>query len=150
MSRFTFAATALAGLGLLVLVGPASAQPATAPSNPTTQSSWTDLPVKDDPTLAEPMVRHGHEVFQARCNLCHGDWPKDVRPGMVPMVGTQMLQRKYKGSKPALLEQRTDLTPDLVRYFVRHGQGIMPFFRPTEVSDADLDAIAAYLTRKRR
>jgi hypothetical protein len=66
------------------------------------------------------------------------------------MAGTQALEAKYKGAKPALLEQRTDLTPDVVRFFVRHGSGVMPFFRKTEVSDADLDALAAYLTRKRR
>ena len=137
---------ALAGLAF---AGAASAQPATAPSNLTAESGWLTVPAKPDPSLKTPLLRHGYEVFKARCNLCHGDWPKDIKPGMVPMVGTQTLQRKYKGSKPALLDQRTDLTPELVKFFVRHGQGVMPFFRPTEVSDADLDAIAAYLTRKR-
>jgi mono/diheme cytochrome c family protein len=34
-----------------------------------------------------------------------------------------------------------------VKTFVRNGVSIMPFFRKTEISDADLDAIAAYLTR---
>jgi hypothetical protein len=66
------------------------------------------------------------------------------------MAGTQALEAKYKGSKPALLEERTDLTPELVRFYVRHGSGVMPFFRKTEVSDADLDALAAYLSRKHR
>jgi len=32
---------------------------------------------------------------------------------------------------------------------VRRGVSIMPFFRKTEVSDADLAAITAYLTRPR-
>ena len=140
---------ALAVLGGLAVVTAAAAQPAAAPSNPTAESGWVTLPIKPDTSLKTPLIQHGHEVFQARCNLCHGDYPKDIKPGMVPMAGTQALKAKYKGSKPALLEQRTDLTPELVRFYVRHGQGIMPFFRPTEVSDADLDAIAAYLTRKR-
>lgn len=140
---------ALAVLGGFAVVTAAAAQPAAAPSNPTAGSGWVTLPIKPDPSLKTPLIQHGHEVFQARCNLCHGDWPKDIKPGMVPMAGTQKLQLKYNGSKPALLEQRTDLTPELIKFYVRHGQGIMPFFRPTEVSDTDLDAIAAYLTRKR-
>ena len=148
MTRMTLLIALAASAGL-ALAASAGAQPATAPSNGTTQSGWVASPIKDDASLTDPLIRHGHDVFQARCNLCHGSFPADMKPGMTPMVGTQMLQAKYKGSKPALLEERTDLTPETVRYFVRHGQGIMPFFRPTEVSDADLDAIAAYLTRKR-
>ena len=33
---------------------------------------------------------------------------------------------------------------------MRKGVSIMPFFRKTEVSDADLDALAAYLARARK
>jgi hypothetical protein len=36
-----------------------------------------------------------------------------------------------------------------VALFVRRGVATMPFYRKTEVSDADLAALAAYLTRKR-
>lgn len=135
--------------GGLALAAAALAQPASAPPNGTVQSGWVDTPIKPDPSLKDPLLQRGHDLFQARCHLCHGDWPKDSKPGMPPMAGTQALQAKYKGAKPALLEQRTDLTPETVKFFVRHGVGIMPFFRPTEVSDADLDAIAAYLARKR-
>ena len=141
--------TLIGALAVLAIAAAAAAQPVSAPSNATAQSGWVTVPIRPDPSLKTPLLQRGHDLFQARCNLCHGDWPKDIKPGMVPMVGTQTLQRKYKGSKPALLDQRTDLTPELVKFFVRHGQGVMPFFRPTEVSDADLDAIAAYLTRKR-
>jgi mono/diheme cytochrome c family protein len=60
------------------------------------------------------------------------------------------LQSKYKGALPALLDKRTDLTAQLVKTYVRNGISIMPFFRKTEISDADLDAIAAYLTRNNK
>jgi mono/diheme cytochrome c family protein len=127
---------------IALLAAPAIAQAQT--------SSWTTFQPKGragDP----PLVQRGQEVFQARCNLCHGAPPKDAGPGTGAwMAGTQALEARYKGSKPALLEQRTDLTPDLVKFYVRHGSGVMPFFRKTEVSDADLDALAAYLSRKRR
>jgi len=34
-----------------------------------------------------------------------------------------------------------------VKYFVRHGISVMPQFRKTEISDAELDALAAFLSR---
>jgi mono/diheme cytochrome c family protein len=58
-------------------------------------------------------------------------------------------QFKYRGRLPAALEQRTDLTPQIVIYYVRHGIAMMPSFRKTELSDAQVAAIAAYLTRKK-
>ena len=63
------------------------------------------------------------------------------------MPGTVALQTKYKGAKPGLLSERTDLIPPVTKSFVRKGVSIMPFFRKTEISDADLDALAAYLAR---
>jgi mono/diheme cytochrome c family protein len=83
----------------------------------------------------------GREAYQYWCASCHG------RGTGVP--GTVALQAKYGGKVPAPLEDRTDLTAATVRFFVRRGVSIMPFFRKTEVSNADLDAIAAYLTRPR-
>jgi len=81
----------------------------------------------------------GKQVYQYWCWNCHGEG--------VGKPGTQALNAKYKGSKPAILDQRTDLTPALTRFFVRKGVSIMPFFRKTEVSESDLDALAAYLAR---
>jgi mono/diheme cytochrome c family protein len=83
----------------------------------------------------------GRELYQYWCATCHG------RGAGFP--GTVALQAKYGGKVPALLEDRTDLAAATVRFSVRRGVSIMPFFRKTEVSDADLDAIAAYLTRPR-
>ena len=83
----------------------------------------------------------GREVYQYWCATCHG------RGTGSP--GTVALQAKYAGKVTAVLEDRTDLSAATVRLFVRRGVSIMPFFRKTEVSDADLDALAAYLTRPR-
>ena len=49
-----------------------------------------------------------------------------------------------------MLSERTDLTPAVTKIFVRKGVSIMPFFRKTEISDADLDAIGAYLARNNK
>lgn len=35
----------------------------------------------------------------------------------------------------------------MTKTFVRQGVSVMLFFRKTEISDADLDALAAYLAR---
>ena len=55
---------------------------------------------------------------------------------------------KYGGKVPAVLDERRDLVPEFVKTIVRNGVSVMPFFRKTEISDSDLDALAAYLARK--
>jgi (+)-pinoresinol hydroxylase len=141
-SRAGFARTcawALAASGILATSAFAEEQ----------SSSWTTFTPRGS-DAASPLLKRGEEVYQAKCNLCHGRVAKDVAPGPgAQMSGTQALAAKYGGKKPAVLEDRTDLTADVVKYYVRHGAGIMPFFRKTEVSDAELDAIAAWLARKR-
>ena len=87
-------------------------------------------------------VERGTAVFNNWCSACHS---RDVRNG----PGTRSLQNKYQGKLPAALEDRTDLSVASVELFVRRGVATMPFYRKTEVSDADLAALAAYLTRKR-
>ncbi len=61
------------------------------------------------------------------------------------MPGTMALHFKYNDTVSPLLEQRGNLTPDLLRVFVRRGVSMMPSFRKTELSDSDIEALAAYL-----
>ena len=91
---------------------------------------------------AQQSVARGNEVFENWCAPCHA--PGARHPG------TQALEALYKGAKPAALEQRTDLLPELTRAFVRTGVSVMPPFRKTEISDSDLEALAAYLAPKTR
>jgi (+)-pinoresinol hydroxylase len=85
-------------------------------------------------------ARASDPTFEKWCSHCH-------RSGIY-MAGTLGLQRKYNGSKPALLEQRDDLTVASVKAFVRHGSNSMPPFRKTEISDAELDTLARYLAKQ--
>jgi mono/diheme cytochrome c family protein len=96
--------------------------------------SWTWRPVS-------PTVDPGKAEFERACSICHGSGPD--RPG------TSSLQIKYNGKVPALLEERTDLTADAVRYYIRNGVAMMPRFRKTELTDAQVDSIARYLSRAR-
>ena len=84
----------------------------------------------------------GRQVFENWCAPCHAPGPRHP--------GTQALEALYKGAKPAALEERTDLVPSLTETFVRTGVSVMPPFRKTEISDADLAALAAYLAPRAR
>ena len=85
----------------------------------------------------------GKAKFDHSCAPCHGAGVGDDGRAMLP--GTDALRIKYRGSLPALLEQRTDLTADAIRTFLRRGTWSMPPFRPTEVTEVDIQDIAAYL-----
>ena len=126
--------TLLIGAVVLGLGAPAAAQ---APQTPAWHRSRAA-----SPPAAGPLEARGAAVFNNWCVACHD---KDPQNG----PATRSLQFKYQGTLPAALEDRRDLTPAAVKLFVRQGVATMPFFRKTEVSDADLDALAAYLSAKR-
>jgi len=88
-----------------------------------------------------PALAHGKAVYDLWCAPCHA-------PGPRKHPGTAALQVLYKDEKPAVLEERLDLTPELVSFYVRNGVSIMPFFRKTEISDKDLEVLGAYLARR--
>ncbi len=98
------------------------------------------LAAAEDSTAQAAEIDRGHAVFDRWCAPCHAPGP--LHPG------TQALAVKYKGTPPAPLEQRTDLTPAVVRFYVRNGVYIMPPFRKTEITDSELEALGAYLSRK--
>jgi (+)-pinoresinol hydroxylase len=79
----------------------------------------------------------GKAVFDQWCAPCHAPGPRHP--------GTQALEVLYGGAKPAALEERGDLVPEITRAFVRTGASVMPPFRKTEVSDEELEAVARYL-----
>jgi (+)-pinoresinol hydroxylase len=81
----------------------------------------------------------GRLVYERWCAACHD-------PG-IEHPGTNALTTKYKGVKSGVILEWTDLPPEFVRHIVRTGISVMPQFRKTEISDADLDALAAYLSR---
>lgn len=92
----------------------------------------------DTPPAAESQ---GRAVYEKWCAPCHD-------PG-IEHPGTHALMTKYSGSPRAsgIITEWKDLTPQYVRFMVRHGMSVMPHFRKTEITDAELDALAKYLTR---
>jgi mono/diheme cytochrome c family protein len=81
----------------------------------------------------------GRAVYTNWCAPCHD-------PG-VTHPGTHALTAKYQGVKSGVLLEWRDLSVSTVKVLVRHGISVMPQFRKTEISDQELDALAAYLAR---
>jgi len=86
----------------------------------------------------------GQATYELWCADCHA--ATGGRFGMPP-AGYNVLQRRYQDAKPGELSKRTDLDAAYIKTVVRNGLNIMPRTRKTEISDAQLDDLAAYLTR---
>ncbi len=98
------------------------------------------LAVQDASAEDPPDLERGKAVYEHWCAPCHAPGPGHP--------GTQSLQLKYDGSLPAVLLERTDLPPETIKTFVRQGILSMAPFRKTEITDAELDDLAAYITRR--
>jgi mono/diheme cytochrome c family protein len=95
---------------------------------------WASQPA----VMAGAAQADGGKVYTKWCRDCHS---------MPTGSGTMALQRRYGGNPSAFLEQRGDLNADYVRQVVRHGISFMPSFRKTEISDAEVANLAAYLAK---
>ena len=89
------------------------------------------------PAHAAEGAADGAQVYARWCVHCHDSGRGNP--------GTQSLQIKYKGQVPAVLLERTDLTPEAISLFVRQGVLSMPPFRKTEVTDKELAALARWM-----
>ena len=119
--RHTLARGRRAGLAALVAASMAFAQAGAAHA--------ADTPLS-------PLQQQGQKLFRNNCFYCHTE----------KVWGTLSLEKR-RPAGDALLEKRTDLVPEFVKSVVRKGIGSMPAYRRTELTDADVDAIIAYLTR---
>jgi mono/diheme cytochrome c family protein len=93
-------------------------------------------PAEGVPTVAA--AADGRMLFRRHCGVCH-------LPGG---TGTFMLERRL-GKEQALLDERANLAAPYVVTIARNGIMSMPRFTRAELTDAELTAIAAYLTRPR-
>ena len=84
-----------------------------------------------------PVTPVGAAVYAHWCAPCHAAGPGHP--------GTESLQLKYGGQRPAVLLERTDLSAAAVAAAVRQGVLLMAPFRKTEITDAELQLLAAYV-----
>lgn len=87
-----------------------------------------------EPATIDPET--GPELYDHWCGPCHD--PGIGRPGT---QGLEIL----RGAENSILRERDDLTADYVKLVVRQGLLMMPPFRPTEITDAELDRLAQFL-----
>ena len=93
----------------------------------------------DDIAEAKDQIERGKLIYDQRCAMCHGTGHEHP--------GTESLEARYGDTKPAALALRNDLPPNVTKYYVRTGAGPMPFFRKADITDSELDDIAAFLAR---
>ncbi len=103
--------------------------------------SATLMPAAAFAAAAPAQQTAGRVVYEHLCAPCHA-------PG-ISHPGTHALMVKYPGGRRASgdITEWTDLPASYVTFMVRHGMSVMPPFRKTEITDAELAALAAYLSR---
>jgi cytochrome c5 len=75
-------------------------------------------------------------LYVEKCSMCH----REMGMGTVILVRRQPPER-------AILENREDLTPELIRVAVRSGIGNMPRISRGEVADEQLENIIRHLVK---
>lgn len=89
--------------------------------------AYRGTPTLEPLEIDDPQVALGQKVFFANCHQCHTGGSKSLGLGIT--------------NKPL---------PDwAIRFQVRNGIGQMPAFSEEEISDAELDALVAYLNALR-
>ena len=78
----------------------------------------------------------GQALFDLYCIACHGAGPEHP--------GTMRLQERLSEDQAPLLN-RDNLQPEYVKLVVREGFKLMPPFRPSEITDAQLDLLTGYI-----
>jgi mono/diheme cytochrome c family protein len=94
------------------------------------------LAVSAAPVFAADAAPDGKALYARRCGICH----------FADGGGTWMLERRL-GKAQSLLESRTDLQAPYIRHITRNGLNGMPRFTRVELTDGELEAVTAYLTR---
>lgn len=101
------------------------------------QSAQTGNPVQVA-TGADPGgLNDGKTLYELYCMACHGQGPGHP--------GTMRLQERVGAEQAALLD-RDNLPPEYIKLVVREGFKLMPPFRPSEITDRQLDELAAYIS----
>jgi mono/diheme cytochrome c family protein len=88
---------------------------------------------------AERMASGGEALFSNRCGACH------LAGGMGTNLLTKQMMMAKRPPTDGLLANRTDMTRGYVKTVVRQGKMAMPRLTQVDITDAELDQVAAYL-----
>lgn len=134
--------------GVLLLLATTACKPADAPKADAPKTAQAGVPPPPPPYQMRAEMpsgdrlsgsKSGEDLFSNRCGSCH------LAGGMGSNLLTK--QRMAMGEPPenGLLANRKDLTPDYVKTVVRMGKNAMPPQTKVDITEAELDAVAAYL-----
>lgn len=99
----------------------------------TARQEPTPVPVQSQ---VQKTVTVGETLFEYWCLPCHA--------AGTGHAGTQAIGRRL-GIDQSVLLLRKGLTPVYIKTIVRNGFQMMPPFRPTEISDQELQLLAEYV-----
>lgn len=101
------------------------------------QEKSAAAPIAAPPAVATVLsLDDGRRVFEHWCLPCHAAGPGHP--------GTNRLAERL-GTENSVLLDRENLNEVYVQTVVRNGFQMMPPFRPTELSDQEVEAVAAYV-----
>lgn len=130
----------LRGLGMIAAAFTTSCSGAgTAPEAAPTSVAPPQVSAIASALYGSGSTNAGQRLFGSKCAFCH----------VGKTTGAMMLGRRL-GKENADLTRRTDLQADYVKAVVRNGLVNMPAFSRVELTDAELDQVAAWLARKKR
>jgi mono/diheme cytochrome c family protein len=85
-------------------------------------------PISGPLNISDPKVALGQQVFDRNCQECHPRTAAGLAPGIT--------------DKP--------LPGWLIKFQVRHGLGAMPSFSEERISERELNAVVAYISKLRK
>ena len=89
--------------------------------------------------------RDGEKLYRNLCGACHLPW--GMGSNLITARAIRADMPPPEAAHRGLLENRTDLQPEYIKTVVRNGLLAMPRLSRVEVTDAELESIATYLTR---
>jgi mono/diheme cytochrome c family protein len=138
MSRFIVLG-AIAMIAAPAVAQPAMAQPGGVPVFPPYQMR-AKLPEGDRTAKG----RDPKAVFEHQCGYCH------LAGGMATNLLTKQMMQQKRPPSDGILANRKDLFPAYVKAVVRGGKGAMPAQTRVDITDAELEGVAAWLAKGKK
>lgn len=100
----------------------------------TSSSEPTALPVS-----VATLYESSADLYEVNCAICHGEEGA--------LAGTMRLAQS-RGDEFSVLLKRGDLSAEYVSYVIRNGLSMMPAFRPSDLDDAQVEALSEYVVSR--
>lgn len=100
------------------------------------ETAADSVPVTSEETSEQSSADTGKQTYELFCAGCHNAGEGHA--------GTMQLAL-LKGEEKSVITDRDDLNAEYIRFVVRDGLLEMAPFRPTDISDSELDSVIQYI-----